>query len=97
MTILKKDKSYIWVFFVFAAIWVALSLVLLPMRLIESKHLVFGLPGLFAILLIVQLVSGVALDSKWRATIVKGTWQFTGIIAMQVLVLLILCVMAYFQ
>jgi hypothetical protein len=76
---LKLGRSYLWWFLVFAAFWAGgmASWAFLGGRF----WAVLTLPALMAFVLSCELRSGVALDSWWRASYVKGTWQYRALVA----------------
>jgi hypothetical protein len=78
------DRSYIWLFFAFATIFVLGGV---ACQILDRPHLdCLSMPVFGAFLLWSELRSGVALDSWWRASHPKGTryfypmivWHFIG-------------------
>lgn len=82
-----------WWFLVFLAGWVAgiVSGAFLGGRM----WAVLMLPAVMAFVLSCELRSGVALDSRWRASYAKGTWQYGALIAWHVTGLVLLVGLSY--
>ena len=91
MPILKRDKSYVWLFVVFFVFFVGIGMIGNNLRVAA-----LSLPIVVGAILICELQSGIALDSWWRAKFEKGTWQYSALIAWHALGTLALSVMAWF-
>jgi hypothetical protein len=76
MRIFKQDVSYIGVFAVFAVFFVGVGMIGGNRRLAA-----LSLPMVIGGILICQLLSGIALESWWRAKYEKGTCQYSALIA----------------
>jgi hypothetical protein len=61
----------------------------------HEKWGLLNLPAFLAFLLLCELRSGVALDSWWKASHLKGTWQYRGLIAWHSLATALFLVIAY--
>jgi hypothetical protein len=76
---LKLGRSYAWWFPVLLAIFLGGCALCDYLGIRQWGALT--LPVFVALLLSCQLRSGVALDSWWRASHPKGTWQYRALIA----------------
>jgi hypothetical protein len=74
MLILRFGKSYLWLFAIF-------SVLLLGSFLLTEDLAAALLPVVMTIVLTSELRSGVVLDSWWRATYLRGSWQYNAGIA----------------
>jgi hypothetical protein len=63
MAIFKPGKSYIWLFAVYAAFFVGVGMVGHNITLA-----IISMPIMIGFILAGEIISGVALDSWWRAT-----------------------------
>jgi hypothetical protein len=89
MRIFHQGRSYVWIFFVWAEFFVGAGVLGGNLRIaIASMPLVIGL------MLAGEIVSGVALDSWWRATYSKGCWQYTALVAWHTLAFVLFLVFA---
>ena len=90
MPILQSGRSYIWLFFVFAAFFVGVGMLGgMP------KIAVLSMPILIGGILACELQSGIALDSWWRAKYEKGTWQYTALVIWHAVGTILLGVLAW--
>jgi hypothetical protein len=90
----EYGKSYFWLFGVFFAVFFVWFCMPNPFDGIKR----FGaliLPVFGAVLLINVLRSGVALDSWWRATYVKGGWQYRACLVAHAILFFWFSVFAY--
>lgn len=71
----QPGESYLWLFAVFALIFVA---AIVGVGVLAAVVL----PTLMAVMLTCELRSGVALDSWWRASHPRGTWRYNVSITM---------------
>jgi len=86
---LELGRSYLWWFPIFGTAFFGGFVVC---EFLGGRNwAILTLPAFAAFLLSCELRSGVVLDSWWRASYAKGTWQYRAIIAWQV-IFLILCV-----
>ncbi len=89
----KYGNSYVRIFFIF------LFLFICGFILCEAVgHLNWGiltLPAFLTLLFLCELRSGVALDSWWQASYLKGCWQYQAILAWQAVGLVILIMISY--
>lgn len=74
MRIFRLGNSYIWVFVVFAALFVGIGMIGRNPRVA-----VLLMPITVGSMLICELQSGIALDSWWQAKYPKGTWQYAAL------------------
>lgn len=75
MPIFQHGRSCIWIFFVYAVFFVAVGMVGGNLRAVA-----LSMPIVMGGILLVELHSGIALDSYWRAMHKKGTWQYTALV-----------------
>lgn len=91
---LQQDRSYAWLFAVFAVFFLG------GFALCEAVGQVgwgiLTLPAFIAFLLSCELRSDIALDSWWRARYPKGCWQFKALIAWHVTGLVLLSIFSFF-
>jgi hypothetical protein len=90
---LEPGKSYLWIFPIYGAVF--LGGILLCGAFGRFQCGIITMPVFLAILLSSELRSEVALDSRWRATYLKGTWQYRALIAWQTIGLVGLLGMSY--
>jgi hypothetical protein len=76
---LEHGRSYLWLFPIYLVLFFG------GFALCEAVgHVSWGiltLPAFVAFLLLCELRSGVALDSWWRASHPKGSWQYRAMLA----------------
>ena len=73
------DRSYIWLFFAFATVFVLCSV---ACQILGRPQLgCLSMPAFVAFLLWTELRSGIVLDSWWRASHPQGTRYFYPMIA----------------
>ena len=85
---LVHGRSYIWLFPVYLVLFFG-CVALCVANGHENWGMLF-LPVFAAFLLLCELWSGVALDSWWRATHLKGSWQYRAVLAWHTLFIAIL-------
>lgn len=90
---IEYGRSYIWLFAIFLIAFI------LGMLLCSAfgcdKFGIVTIPAFLAILLSSELRSGVALDSWWRATYLKGSWQYRALTAWHAVALAVFLGMSY--
>jgi hypothetical protein len=89
MRIFHQGRSYVWIFFVWAAFFVGVGVLGANLR-----FAIASMPAVIGSLLAGEVVSGVALDSWWRATYPKGCWQYTALIAWHTLAFILFLAVA---
>ena len=89
----QHGKSYWWLFPV-QMLFVASGFVMCH-ALGDFRWGILTLPVFLALLLWSELRSRVALDSWWRATYSKGTWQYKATVAFQAICLALFLVLSY--
>jgi hypothetical protein len=91
---LEYRRSYVWLF---PIILVAFVLVLAVCESLGVREwAVLTLPTVLVLLLSCELRSGVALDSWWRASYLRGSWQYQAIVAWQLIGLVLSLALSYF-
>ena len=91
---LQVGKSYLWGFPVFVVFFIACIAIAASFG---HFHLgIVAMPAFAIVMLSSELRSGVALDSWWRATYPKGTWQYRALIGWQLFSLAVLLVIVLF-
>jgi len=81
----QPGNSYLWLFVVFAAGFMAL-LVASDRMPVAADLAAFTLPLMTGFLFLSEFRSGLVLDSWWRATYPKGTWQYKVGLTMRAIV-----------
>lgn len=89
---LKRGKSYLWIFPIFAVVFSSGCAVCAAFGNPGFGFVI--LPAFGAFLLFCQCRSGIALDSWWRATYPKGSWQYQAVIAWQILAITAFLIMS---
>jgi hypothetical protein len=90
---LIPGKSYLWLFLLYVTLF--FGGVALSSALGDAKWSVLTLPLVFGYLLVCQVRSGVALDRVWRASYLKGSWDYKLLIVWNCLGVVLTSVMAY--
>ena len=95
---LNQNRSYIAILWSYMAFFAA-SMVLCFVGFARVCFLIMGItmPALMLGLLALQIRSGIALDSWWVARHPKGTWQFSALIAWQLLGVVLMLGMVYYM
>jgi hypothetical protein len=91
----EHGKSYIWLFPIFAALFFG-GFALGNAAFNNPNWFIITMPLFVAFLLLGELRSGVALDSWWRATYPKGSWQYQALIAWHITAGIAMAIFSYF-
>ncbi|MFO0916963.1 MAG: hypothetical protein U0872_01445 [Planctomycetaceae bacterium] len=75
----KQGKSYVWLWLIFGGVFLGPGILCITLGSIPWS--VLTMPVCLAYLLTCELRSGIALDSWWRASYPRGTWQYRALIA----------------
>ena len=86
------EKSYIWIFWVFFFAFIVAGSGLAAFGG-DPEYAVVSAPVVVGIVLALEIRSGVALDSLWRAKYAKGAWQYKAVLAWHCAGLIALTVM----
>jgi hypothetical protein len=89
-------RSYLWLFGIYVAAFVALALGPLLFGVVAFRYAAVLLPIYGGFLLISQIRSGVALDSMWQAQYPRETWQYKVLLAWNTFAIVAFTVMAVF-
>jgi hypothetical protein len=90
---LEPGRSYFWWILPYAV--VLFGETILCTLLAARCWSILALPALMAFMLICELRSGLALDSEWRASYAKGTWQYSAIIGCNAIALIAFLAASY--
>jgi hypothetical protein len=91
----EYQKSYMWLCFVFIVLFFGAELVgTYGFNRHGWSFPILPAVGLFII--ISEIRSGVAIDGLWEAKYLKGTWQYSGLLAFNCLWTILLTMMAAF-
>ena len=91
---LKQCRSYLWLFPVFCALFFGGFAVCGLLG--NYKWGIVILPTFLAGLLSSEVSSGIALDSWWRASHPRGSWQYLALVAWHTLGFVLFVFFAYF-
>jgi hypothetical protein len=95
---LIKGKSYIWLFYIYFVLFVTSGMILPAIGMTAGiKYASILIPMTFGSLLVLEIRSGIALDSWWRAEYEKGKWQYPALLAWHATGLVGSVVLCYFM
>ena len=93
---LNLGKSYIWVFLIFAGAFIILGFGPALFGRVYPEYAAALLPIVIGFVLVSEIRSEIALDSRWRTKYTKETWQYKVILAWHGVTLIAAAVFAVF-